>query len=500
MDSDPPLAFLGRQAGMKLDNIHLVLTPRRPLEAMDLGLFALYRWRAAVYGPWLFVSLPIVFVLFFALRQAPLWIPLALSLLKPWLARIPLHVLSRGVFGPLPALSTVLVEAPKILGKRPWVALFQQRFSFRRALSMPVDLLEEPKGAQRSKRLRVLGNGDAGGAASSLAFLFSCFEIALGLSTVALCIFFGPASWGQSLVEFSEYGSADTALLWVFTASYTFAVLVLEPALVAAGFGLYLTRRTDLEGWDLELIFRSIAQRLQAKRESNLDHLPKKAAKSALLLLILLTICPSSRAQEQTLHQQDPAAVAQDILSSEAFNTTITRRQWVPPSFGNNNLGKFLGPLMVTGAWIAFAVAVIYLISWLAKKNKPQRSRSRASQSKERPSRAFGLDLRAESLPSDLVQEAQDLWARGQLRAALSLLYRGALACLIDQDGLQIHTSDTEQDCVERVSSLSQSGKAQYFERLTLIWLNSAWGAKPPELSEGPLLCSSWNEHFGGQA
>ena len=41
--------------------------------------------------------------------------------------------------------------------------------------------------------------------------------------------------------------------------AYAAAVLVLEPFYVAAGFALYLNRRTLLEGWDIEVALRRIA-------------------------------------------------------------------------------------------------------------------------------------------------------------------------------------------------------------------------------------------------
>src|SRR5206468_3106666 len=42
---------------------------------------------------------------------------------------------------------------------------------------------------------------------------------------------------------------------------YAAAVLLLEPFYVAAGFALYLNRRTLLEGWDIEVSLRRLAQR-----------------------------------------------------------------------------------------------------------------------------------------------------------------------------------------------------------------------------------------------
>jgi hypothetical protein len=38
--------------------------------------------------------------------------------------------------------------------------------------------------------------------------------------------------------------------------SYAIAVLFLEPFFVAAGFGMYLHRRAELEAWDIEQEFR----------------------------------------------------------------------------------------------------------------------------------------------------------------------------------------------------------------------------------------------------
>jgi uncharacterized membrane protein len=56
--------------------------------------------------------------------------------------------------------------------------------------------------------------------------------------------------------------------LWVNILSLLFMFLIIsiiEPLYVAAGFALYLNRRTHLEGWDIELIFRRIAAHLSTE-------------------------------------------------------------------------------------------------------------------------------------------------------------------------------------------------------------------------------------------
>jgi hypothetical protein len=49
---------------------------------------------------------------------------------------------------------------------------------------------------------------------------------------------------------------ASTTTAVVCSLSYAAAVLFLEPFFVAAGFGMYLNRRAELEAWDIEQEFR----------------------------------------------------------------------------------------------------------------------------------------------------------------------------------------------------------------------------------------------------
>ncbi len=74
---------------------------------------------------------------------------------------------------------------------------------------------------------------------------------------------------GSEAVWLEHLGNAFYALILVFW----------EPVYVACGFSLYLNRRTVLEAWDLELVFRRLRQRL-----SNVA--------SLLLLALGLTLLP----------------------------------------------------------------------------------------------------------------------------------------------------------------------------------------------------------------
>jgi hypothetical protein len=50
--------------------------------------------------------------------------------------------------------------------------------------------------------------------------------------------------------------------------AYLVALSLIEPLYVASGFTLYLNRRTELEGWDIEIAFRQLAARRASAREA----------------------------------------------------------------------------------------------------------------------------------------------------------------------------------------------------------------------------------------
>src|SRR5688500_20026036 len=58
-----------------------------------------------------------------------------------------------------------------------------------------------------------------------------------------------------NLFDLLQRAALEDAIVW------TLVIFALEPFYVAAGFALYLNRRTLLEGWDIEVALRRIAQR-----------------------------------------------------------------------------------------------------------------------------------------------------------------------------------------------------------------------------------------------
>lgn len=89
---------------MRPEDLDVALRPRSPWEAMELGTALLRRHADAIWRPWLLATLPVLALLnalawwtdLFWLAAVLLW------WLKPAFDRIPLYVLSRGVFGTSP--------------------------------------------------------------------------------------------------------------------------------------------------------------------------------------------------------------------------------------------------------------------------------------------------------------------------------------------------------------------------------------------------------------
>ena len=65
-----------------------------------------------------------------------------------------------------------------------------------------------------------------------------------------------PAGTGFDLQSLFSGRCRRCRAQWLSSLAYLLAVLFLEPFYVAAGFGMYLNRRAELEAWDIEQEFR----------------------------------------------------------------------------------------------------------------------------------------------------------------------------------------------------------------------------------------------------
>jgi hypothetical protein len=156
-------------------------------------------------------------------------------------------------------------------------------------------------------------------------------------------------------------------------------------------------------------------------------------------------------------------------------------------------LGEWLAPF-VKGAAVAALFAAVAWVLWrfrdrLAGWLRPGRRAAPLDT-------LFGLDIRPESLPEDVGAAAWRLWQAGEARAALALLYRGALANLVHAYGVALHAGSTEGDALRFAEDALPGPGSAFFTELTLAWLRLAYRHEPPGAEAVQALCAGWGRHF----
>jgi hypothetical protein len=113
------------------------------------------------------------------------------------------------------------------------------------------------------------------------------------------------------------------------------------------------------------------------------------------------------------------------------------------------------------------------------------------------PEVLFGLDVRAASLPDDVLGQVRSLWREQQHRAALSLLYRATLAQLLQRFALPFQDDHTEGECAAIARAAAPRAVADFFVELTRVWQQLAYAHREPGTQQLEQLCAQWHEVFG---
>jgi hypothetical protein len=116
------------------------------------------------------------------------------------------------------------------------------------------------------------------------------------------------------------------------------------------------------------------------------------------------------------------------------------------------------------------------------------------------PSHVQDLDIRPESLPDAIGAAAAQLWQRGEPRAALSLLYRGALSRLVHAHAVPIRAASTEGECVALAQARLDAQRSAFFARLVQAWQLAVYGARLPAADEAIALCRAFDLQWPAQA
>lgn len=475
------------------DRLGLAIRLREPWEAVDLGFILLRSHWGTVMAAWLAVVLPLSSLLFLVFRNH-LWVPaLVLWWLKPTLDRIVLHVLARATFGEVPSLIETLRSLPGTFRHGLAANQLWRRLSPQRSFVLPVWQLEQQPGDGYRKRCNILLRR---GRVQAVLLTITCFlfQFVLFFSALGALSLFTPSNADLDVMD-AAFGSGSDRLAWVDMILAWLPIIImtiLEPFYVAGGFSLYLNRRVELEGWDLEVSFRKASARITRLLGRSL---------APLLLALMLLPAPALAAPAQPT----PEEALVEVLRQPEFQVKQKKRglRWkettpkketpsrpIPPE-----LFAFFRALGVAAKWLIIAAAAAALVYVLWRNRHHLARRLKITSTEPLPETLFGMDIRPEALPAELEAVALRMWSEGRFRAALALLYRGALAGLVHRHRAQVSKGATEHDCLEAARQVLSADASDYFERLTCTWLHVAYaGDAPPPGSER--LCAEWPRHF----
>jgi len=512
---------------VRIDQLSVVLRQRNPWEAIDLGFAMTRQWWREIYGAWLVAFVPLAVAA--CLLLPPPWALLPVWWLKPALDRIVLHVVSSAVFGSPPRLRETLRSffAYGRNGLLLWL-LPPLRFSPYRSFTLPVRQLENARGRTARQRAQQLRKRVAS-QALWLTLVCLAFELVVFLSLAGLYDLLVPASTRDTFDAFELFnGTPSRAHAYLLLALYICGIALIEPLYVAGGFALYLNRRTALEGWDLEVQLRRIAQRGPLAQEQESSTTPSTVVvllAVGIALAALVALPGPAPAQEPTSRSAAARPGAQaarpvplaaseakqqirDVLRKpefEQFETQITiepltkpeKREERPRRAGLTAFVQFLASALRGAVWIVLGAIVLYGLYWVLRRLEWIRPPQGAIWTP--PATLFGLDVRPESLPQDVAAAAAQLARSGNTVAALSLLYRGTLAALLHRDRIELAGGDTELDCLTKTRERIAAQTHAYLARLLRTWQAAAYAHRIPPLPEVELLASEWPGFFGTQ-
>jgi hypothetical protein len=297
-------------------------------------------------------------------------------------------------------------------------------------------------------------------------------------------------------------------------------VAVLADALVApwvtgAVFGLYISRRTDLEAWDIEVVLRDLARRV--------------ATTGLVVLALVVGAAPGeARASQEpgppgmveTANDPvdaeaededvpfDPQASVRHILEQSEFGRTETIQQWqlrpMDPIEPREPSPWFLWMLerlpalaraLRLGMWGLGAVAVL----WLARLAlRARTNRRRQAPGDETVVVHYDAEALASASRPDVGARARVAIDQGRIVEALALLYAGALAAATDRGWLDVHPGDTEAECLARARGRVPQETDDALRGLVRAWQAAAYARRVPSRDQALALCDTYAHHFSG--
>ncbi len=512
---------------MDLNNTKIILRPRNNWAAADLGLIMVKTWWKSLYSSWFIITFPIFSfaVGLVALFSSCYYVPFVLVVFwwfKPIWERSLLHVLSRAVFGDNPGALETLKSFPGLAKKQALLSLTLRRFSPFRSFDLPVVQLENLSGKDRQNRIRVLHNDRN---SATVWALFACLycESILVSTSIGLAFLFVPDEVDLDLLAFWQSNQSAVIIMIVYLVYLSMSLIT--PIYVACGFSSYLNRRTILEGWDLELGFRKLKERFS--KSPHLNGKTSNPLKSILIVLLfgfsVLTGTGIDSAYADNSNKVELKGTVnrlmqsknliKHVLEGEAFHqvkssrTLKFRYDWfddinpdIDPKWakGLKTFMLFIVSTFEIAFWIILIAIIILLIYTFRHSLKNLRFIHPVDFLRHNniSPRYEEDDLHKIEISNNITDKALQLWQKEKPREALGLLYRAALALLVQNYSMDLKNSFTEEECVRLVNRNQPKKLARFFKKLTTTWQMLAYGHRIPEKGAFTLICSEWTQVF----
>ncbi len=495
---------------MKFNHLNTVIRPRESWEATDLGIAMVRRQWLLIYTSMLIFIIPMGVLGYYLFSSNLIYAGLLVWWFKPIYDRTTLYIISQSLFGRAPTVRQTLAHSLIALFKK-FPELLTRLFSLRRSFKMPVTDLEGLTGGARSARLKLLVEG-AKGNGLSITIVLPLLEVMIAISLLVLVIFLHP-----ELDLFNESESPASTLtifyheqywlLVIFYVLYIVSIVIVEPLYVACGFAQYINRRTYLEAWDIEIAFNRLAQRQRQPRSGK-----GKGFLSVVLLMCIVSLMAISSdpsyantdvQQRHKLILSESKIKINKVMERREFLTTIEVKYWeedsqrslksLPLTSDSNSYFNFhLSGMIEVLLWMCFVGGIIAAVFFARKYIYLHKYSSKSKPSSEKGNVLFRLDLRPESLPTDIVSAARKLWFSTCQSEAISLLYRAALVNFISKDKLELLASATERDCLKIIEQHSSSQRSQFFKAIVLSWQNIAYANQALDDKSFNDLCQQW--------
>ncbi len=515
---------------MNLNEIQANIRLRSPWEAVDLGFAMVQAWWRAIYIPLAILTFGIGIPLFFIVPEDKLWIAgIVFWWLKPLFDRLVLHIISHKLFNEELTSWQALKALPSLI----WNTGFFQtmtfrRFSLSRGFNLPLWQLEQLRGKTRADRQSVLHIA-AHSQAIWLTIGLWCIELILNLSLFVLLFLFLPENIQSDFFR-NLFGNKGDYVIWLDILNYSFYIVIVtavHPFYVAANFALYINRRTQLEAWDIELDFRKLASRLHQTSKNIIPVLFAVFFSISLLLTPSPSYAENSKTtaektdniteylNEDRLSADKSKDVIKKVMLTENLDDKEITHRWIKKDKEKKKKKKklnsdfwdkvknFLEPtakvfgfIIEFGLWLLVAFGILLLIYFRERWIHLFQGKRKIKEEYQSPDVMFGMDVRPESLPENIIDEARKLWQSEQHREALSLLYRGALIRLINQEKVKLQNSHTEGDVLKHASLKLNDKKQTYLKSLTIQWQLIAYAHRLPNETKMQELFSHWTTDF----